>query len=178
MKSFISLMILGVLFLCRCSQGGRDMSTTDTTDSSQNELPDTSVLYRNILCKDSVLFNEGFNSLDTAIVSSLISDDFEFYHDEHGITETKSDFLQGIASLKELPFKIWRVVKTESFEVFPMYTSGKSELYGAVQNGVHEFYQQKEGEKACKTSVARFSHLWVIENGEWKLKRVFSYDHQ
>lgn len=178
MNSFISLMIVGVLFLSCGSQEGRETSMIDTADSSQNVLPDTSVLYRNILSKDSVLFNAGFNSLDTAVVSSLISDDFEFYHDEHGVTESKSDFLQGIASLKELPFRTWRVVKTESSEVFPMYTSGKSELYGAVQNGVHEFYQQKAGEKARKTTVARFSHLWVIEKGEWKLKRVFSYDHK
>ncbi len=63
-------------------------------------------------------------------------------------------------------------------EVFPLYKDNSQVLYGAIQNGVHDFDQQYEGEVARKTNTARFTHLWIIENGDWKLKRVLSYDHQ
>ena len=128
--------------------------------------------------KDSLLFQIGFNQIDTAQVSGMISNDFEFYHDEHGITETKSVFVNNINGIRELPFKTWRVLVEGSMEVFPLYEDNSQQLYGAVQNGSHDFYQQKEGEDARKTNTARFTHLWIIENGDWKLKRVFSYDHQ
>ena len=63
-------------------------------------------------------------------------------------------------------------------EVFPLYKDNGQVLYGVIQTGVHDFYQQDEGEDAHKTTTARFTHLWVVENGNWKLKRVLSYDHQ
>ena len=63
-------------------------------------------------------------------------------------------------------------------EVFPLCTDNKQKLYGAIQNGIHDFYQQEKGEKARKTNTAKFTHLWIIEDGDWKLKRVLSYDHQ
>lgn len=112
------------------------------------------------------------------MVASLISQDFEFYHDEHGLTNTKQDFLNSIHGIKELPFKTWRVLVESSVEVYPMYQDNKQELYGILQNGVHEFYQQYEGEEPQQTSTAQFSHLWVLEDDQWRLKCVISYDHQ
>lgn len=181
MKKLSGFIILSGLTLASCRESITDKNSTqfkDSTIRAEKHIADTSDLYKSILIQDSLLFNEGFNKLDTAQVASLICDDFEFYHDEHGVTETKSDFVSGIASIKELPFKTWRVLKTETSEVFPMYSENRSVLYGAIQNGVHEFYQQKEGEEARKSSTARFSHLWIKENGIWKLKRVFSYNHK
>lgn len=135
-------------------------------------------LYDLILKKDSVLFQAGFNQIDTHQVAQLISKDFEFYHDEHGLMETKSDFLLSIYSLHDLPFKTWRTLKTETVKVFPLYTENKSKLYGILQTGEHEFFQQKKHAEAQRTSLAKFNHLWILENNEWKLKRVLSYDHQ
>lgn len=135
-------------------------------------------LFKLIKEKDSLLFQIGFNQIDTSQVANLTSTDFEFYHDEHGITETKSRFVSNIEGIRELPFKTWRTLVDGSMEVFPLYKNNSQELYGAIQNGVHDFYQQNEGENAIKTNTARFTHLWIIENGEWKLTRVLSYDHQ
>ena len=47
-----------------------------------------------------------------------------------------------------------------------------------LMNEQSSIYQQNEGEDTRKTNTARFTHLWIIENGAWKLKRVLSYDHQ
>lgn len=135
-------------------------------------------LFNLIREKDSLLFQIGFNQIDTVEVIKLTSNDFEFYHDEHGITETKSEFVSNIAGIKDLPFKTWRILVDGSMEVFPLYKDNSSILYGAIQNGFHDFYQQIEGDDARKTNTARFTHLWIIENGEWKLRRVLSYDHQ
>ena len=134
-------------------------------------------LFEVIKEKDSLLFDIGFNQIDTAQVARLISEDFTFYHDEHGITQGKADFLKDIHSISGLPFKTWRVLDEKSLEVFLMHKENGKVLYAAIQNGMHSFYQQKEGEKANKTSTARFSHLWILEHGQWKLKNAFSYNH-
>jgi len=52
------------------------------------------------------------------------------------------------------------------------------QTYGALQSGEHDFYIQEPDKALIKTSIAKFSHLWVLVNGEWKLKRVLSFDHQ
>jgi len=63
-------------------------------------------------------------------------------------------------------------------EVYPLYENNSQVLYGAIQNGSHDFYQQYDGEEAQKTNTAKFTHVWIIEKGDWKLKRVLSYNHQ
>jgi hypothetical protein len=172
------LSLIGLLS-CGADPAVQDNPVPDHVSSAPQSLAqeDTSALFQTLQQCDNLLFDIGFNTIDTVQVSQLIDDDFEFYHDEHGVTETKTDFIRGIASLRDLPFKTWRVLQPGSVEVFPMYRNGKSELYGAVQTGIHEFYQQKVGEEARKTSTASFTHLWILDNGNWKLKRVLSYDH-
>ena len=171
----ISLAIFCVLLSCT----NKDNHTAEKTSAILDEVnPEDTELFKLIREKDSLLFQIGFNQIDTLQVAKLISTDFEFYHDEHGITETKSGFLRNINGIRELPFKTWRTLVDSSMEVFPLYKENSQVLYGAIQNGVHDFYQQNEGEEARKTNIARFTHLWIIENGDWKLKRVLSYDHQ
>ena len=143
-----------------------------------NAEPEDQNLFDLIREKDSLLFQVGFNQIDTSQVVNLTASDFEFYHDEHGITDSKSAFVNNINSIRELPFKTWRVLEEKSMEVFPLYKDNSSVLYGAIQNGINDFYQQNEGEDARKTNTARFTHLWILENDNWKLKRVLSYDHQ
>ena len=163
--------------MCSCT----NIVTQIVDDCSKETVelnPENQELFDLIKEKDSLLFQIGFNQIDTSQVSELATTDFEFYHDEHGITETKSAFVNNINGLRELPFKTWRTLVEGSMEVFPLYKDNSQVLYGAIQNGTHDFYQQIEGEDARKTNTARFTHLWIIEDGDWKLKRVLSYDHQ
>ncbi len=137
-----------------------------------------SELYKTIKEMDGILFENGFNKCIISDMEPLISDDLEFYHDQGGITNSKEDFLstikQNICSNQEQ--KPIRKLMENSLEIFPLYANGM--LYGAIQNGVHEFYIRKAAKEPYLTSTAKFSHLWIKEKDVWKLKRVLSYDHQ
>lgn len=127
--------------------------------------------------KDSQVFTLGFNQCDIKQFAKLVSDDFEFYHDKAGITESKQQFLDimkdGVCKSEYQPK---RELVAGSLQVFPLYNNGK--LYGAIQNGEHQFYETVELGKTKHTSTAKFSHLWLLQQEQWKLARVLSFDHQ
>jgi CubicO group peptidase (beta-lactamase class C family) len=134
-------------------------------------------LYKTIKEKDSLLFNIGFNDCDIAQFEKLVSDDFEFYHDQAGPTKSKSEFIHGIENgLCKLAYKPKRVLDEESLEVYPLMKN--EEIYGAIETGIHNFYAIEENKEEYLTSIAKFTHLWTLENGNWKLSRVLSYDHK
>ncbi len=60
----------------------------------------------------------------------------------------------------------------ESLKVYPIQN------YGAIETGTHTFYAVKQGEPDRLTETGQFAHFWKQENGQWKLSRVLSYDHQ
>ncbi|MFZ0597686.1 MAG: serine hydrolase domain-containing protein, partial [Flavobacterium sp.] len=63
-----------------------------------------------------------------------------------------------------------------STEIYPLAKKGV--LYGALQIGIHQFFEPTPEGKDKFGSTARFTHVWILENGVWKLRRSFSYDHQ
>jgi len=136
-----------------------------------------SELFMTLKATDSLLFNVGFNTCDLSQFENLTSEDFEFYHDKSGITPSKSEFLSSIKDgLCKLSYKARRELVQGSLEVFPLENKGV--LYGAIQMGRHRFYAKEEGKKEHFTSIAKFTHVWIIDKGEWKLQRGLSYDHQ
>lgn len=138
----------------------------------------SSELFRTLKKLDGIIFENGFNKCLLSEMEPFISNDLEFYHDQGGITKTKENFLltikENICSNQEQ--KPIRKLVENSLEVFPLYDKGV--LYGALQNGVHEFYIKESGKDLYLTSTAKFSHLWIKETDNWMLKRVLSYDHQ
>ena len=134
-------------------------------------------LFRVLKTKDSLLFEVGFNTCDISQFENLVSGNFEFYHDRSGITSSKSAFITSIRDgLCKLPYRPRRELNENSLEAYPMEKNGV--LYGAVQTGTHSFYAVETGKPDRLTSVARFTHVWLQENGSWKLSRGISYDHQ
>ena len=137
-----------------------------------------SELFKTLKAKDSILFKIGFNTCDLKKSVELISDDLEFYHDKSGITNSKEEFVatmeNGICRPDNVE-KIYRFLIAESLEVFPMYDNEK--LYGALQNGKHFFSPNQSMTFEETDNNALFSHLWILENDSWKLKRVISYNH-
>ncbi|MDX6191343.1 serine hydrolase [Flavobacterium sp. Fl-318] len=137
-----------------------------------------SELYKTIMSKDSLLFNVGFNTCDVSQFENLYADDFEFYHDTDSISN-KAQFLinlkKGICD-KSRPYRYRRELVTGSTEVYPLYKNGI--VYGAIQMGRHRFYEISPGKPEQAGSYAKFTHLWLLKNKDWKLARSLSYDHQ
>lgn len=151
------------------------ISTLSITAFGQVEK--TSELYKLIKEKDSLLFNIGFNSCEIKQFENLLSANFEFYHDQAGVTSSKSKFILGIKDgLCDLKYKPKRVLAENKMDVFPLEKNGV--LYGAIQSGVHNFYAIEGNKSEYLTSIAKFTHVWVLENGEWKLIRGLSFDHK
>ncbi len=133
-------------------------------------------LFKILKANDSLLFNLGFNNCDLSQFEKLVSENFEFYHDQAGITSTKAAFILGVKNgLCKLPYKPVRELEENSLEVFPLQNEGV--LYGAIQTGRHSFYAIEKDKPRRLTSTAKFTHVWLIENGVWKLSRGLSYDH-
>lgn len=137
----------------------------------------SSELYRTLKSKDSLLFNIGFNHCDIVQFENLISDHFEFYHDKSGMTLSKAAFISSIKDgLCKMSYKPRRELLESSLQVYPLENNGV--LYGAIQMGVHRFYAIEKDKPEYLTSTAKFTHVWLLENGDWKLSRGLSYDHQ
>jgi hypothetical protein len=107
-----------------------------------------------------------------------MSEDLEFYHDKSGIINSVPQFLSvmkaGICDPTHT-FKSRRELIEGSLEVYPL--NNNDELYGAIQTGEHRFFEKNKDQPEHAGSIAKFTHLWVLENSQWKLKRILSYDH-
>ncbi len=139
------------------------------------QVPRSSELHKTLKSKDSLIFHISFSSCEISGLEPLISQDIEFYHDQSGTLIGYTAFIENLKNgLCANPGQTRRQLQEGSLEVYPLYENGI--LYGALQNGVHSFYQRNpQGESLG--SVARFSHLWLLQE-EWKLTRVISFDHK
>lgn len=139
-----------------------------------------SELYKTIISKDSLLFDVGFNICDISQFENLLSEKFEFYHDIDGISDRKkflNDLKTGLCRDPK-NYQARRELLPESTEIYALhnkYDQGK--IYGAIQVGVHQFFEKQPGKPEGFGSAARFTHVWLLENEEWKLSRSFSYEH-
>ena len=132
-----------------------------------------STLFKQLKKNDSIVFNASFRTCNLKELSTLIMDDLEFYHDKAGVMSGKETFINNTKNgLCKSTNDLNRELDASSLEVFPMYKTG-GDLYAAIQKGVHFFY-----ENGKKVGVARFTHLWVLNDKKWMLKRVLSYDHK
>lgn len=134
----------------------------------------TDALYKTILSKDSLLFSVGFNTCDIKQFEDLLSNNLKFYHDKGGIADRAKfldDLKNGLCKSPETR-QVKRILVPGSTEVFPLYKDGI--LYGAIQNGEHLFYESPESEPGS----AKFSHVWILENGDWKLQTSLSFNHK
>lgn len=142
-----------------------------------SQVDTSSQLYKVLKTTDSLLFNIGFNTCDIRQFEDIVSDNFEFYHDKAGLTLSKQAFIASIKDgLCKLPYKPKRELIEGSLEVYPLEKDGV--IYGAIQTGEHQFYALKKDKPEYVTSTAKFTHLWLLENGTWRLSRGFSYNHQ
>ena len=118
---------------------------------------------------DSNLFDASFASCDAAKANAIFTDDVEFYHDEAGFAagEKVRENTRRLTASCPSHRGVTRTVVPGSLRVYPI------EGYGAVQVGVHRFDERG----AATSTLARFVHVWRLQDGRWRLARVLSLDH-
>ncbi|WP_137905241.1 serine hydrolase [Chryseobacterium sp. 2VB] len=144
---------------------------------TQAQTEKTDPLYKTIMSKDSLFFSVGYNTCNIKLMENLLSEKFEFYHDKGGFEDREKfiiDFKNGLCKSPET-YQIKRVLINKSTEIYPMYKDGK--IYAAIQNGDHLFYEKIVNHAEKLVGEAKFTHLWILENGEWKLKNSLSFNH-
>ena len=135
-------------------------------------------LYSELATLDSVVFANVYTCNSTKN-ETFFTDDIEFYHDKGGLTKSKKTLVDELRNnfCGEGKTKLRRELVKGSMEVYPISN------YGAVQLGDHRFYVTENARlsggrgKEVLSGVAKFIHVWKYENGEWRISRVFSYDH-
>jgi len=122
-------------------------------------------LFNTIKSLDAKLF-DAYNKCDLEVLSSMVADDLEFYHDQSGLSVGKAPFLAAIK--QNICGKVQRTLLEKTLEVYPL------KGYGAVEIGVHRFHHPNE---PANIGDAKFVNIWHNDNGVWKVTRVISYDH-
>lgn len=140
------------------------------------QVPKNSEIFLTLKKQDSIFFERSFNLCDLKYLSVAVHKDLMFYHDQSGI-QNRSIFIENTKKYicSDTIRKPIRKVVEESMAVFPMYNNGV--LYGAIQSGIHDFYIREKNKVDVHTSRAKFTHLYLLENGNWLLKEVLSFDH-
>ena len=139
-------------------------------------IPEEAALAPIIAERDAVLFATMFDRCDPAALADLVTDDLEFYHDRGGLTATRTTFVADYAKgceARKAP-NAWRSRR----ELVP----GTMQVYaipgvGAVEEASHLFYERQGDGPEKLVGRARFSMLWRLEDGHWRLARAFSIDH-
>jgi len=134
--------------------------------------------FEEIAAADQALFSAFFDRCDMATLAKMVTDDFEMFHDKNGyMTKSGKEFLDGIAGTCARQktgedYRARRELVPGTLKVYPL------DNYGAVEIGVHRFYQLLPGKPEKLVEVSQFTHVWKKEEGGWKLSRVLSYDHR
>lgn len=108
-----------------------------------------------------------FNNCDLDTLSTLYAPDVEFFHDLNGRVMNREQFLQAVR--KNICGKLQRRALPGTMEVYPMAK------VGAIQMGQHCFV--KTGQPDC-VQRGRYFILWRFDGSDWRIAKVFSYDHR
>jgi hypothetical protein len=139
--------------------------------------PDTKALTAEVKAADEQLFALIFQRCDPPALRAMLTSDFEMYHDRDGVVTTSADkFVADYAKncagwSKPDAWRSRRALVPQSLGVWPVPG------FGAIEQGDHEFYEHQGGRPEKKVGFARFTSLWKLEDGRWKLARALSYAH-
>jgi hypothetical protein len=145
--------------------------------SAQAQAPENSKLFSDIMALDSQLFDEGFNQCKPNIFEALMDEKLEFFHDKGGI-QNRKEFLEAVkrnicSNLNQKPI---RTLLAGSSKVYPLENNGV--LYGAIQQGEHQFHTKGTDPSIAGYTIAKFTHVWLLRDKTWKLRTALSFDHQ
>jgi hypothetical protein len=129
-----------------------------------------------ILLKDS-LFWQHYNNCNVEAMRDFFTADVEFYHDKGGMIKGLDQFLtvskQNLCSNANFRLKREAVAGT----VHAALLKNNDIVYGAILSGQHVFYIIENGGEPRLDGLAKFTHLFLKTEGDWKMSRILSYDH-
>lgn len=138
-----------------------------TPAAGQAQEPD---LYAEIAEMDRVVFGAA-RVCDEATLNRVFREDVEFYHDRGGLMQPRERVVGGImGTCEDDGVGLRRSLVEGTMEVHPVPG------FGAIQTAEHIFFELVDGEEQ-QVGSARLVHVWQKAGGEWKLARVFSFDH-
>jgi hypothetical protein len=128
----------------------------------------TGALFDELARMDSEMFDASFASCDADKANAIFADDVEFYHDKAGFSsgEQVRENTRNLVASCPRERGVTRSLVPGSLRVYPIHD------YGAAQLGTHRFDERG----AATSTLARFVHLWRMQDGKWRLTRVLSLD--
>jgi hypothetical protein len=147
-------------------------------------VPQGPALTEAIRARDAEFFRLAFLGCDPARLRTMLTPDFEMYHDQGGVVATNADAFVADYDRqcheKQRRPDAWhsrRELVASSLNVHPVPN------YGAIEDGEHLFYEWQgaatgpEDQAGRLVGRARFTQLWRLTPDGWRLARVFSYAH-
>jgi Domain of unknown function (DUF4440) len=142
-------------------------------------LPDRAALTAQIAARDSEFFKLFFEGCDPARVRAMMADDIEMYHDKGGFVwrgaeAAVADYSKSCEERKKPDsWRSRRELVRASLRVDPVPG------HGAIEDGVHLFYERQGDGPERLAGRARFTQLWTLgPDGAWRLARIFSFAHE
>lgn len=130
---------------------------------SMAQVPEDSALYQKILALDAAYF-EAYNTCDIDGQAGLLDESLEFYHDQGGLSTSKTEILESIR--ENICGKVSRSLVEGSVEVHEI------KGFGAVELGLHRFFNREEPDAESKPS--RFITVWKQDGDRWLMHRIIS----
>lgn len=130
---------------------------------SMAQVPEDSALYQKILALDAAYF-EAYNTCDIDGQAGLLDESLEFYHDQGGLSTSKTEILESIR--ENICGKVSRSLVEGSVEVHEI------KGFGAVELGLHRFFNREEPDAESKPS--RFITVWKQDGDHWLMHRIIS----
>ncbi len=143
------------------------LSLTHVDAQARRGLAPDDPLFRTVAALDAQVF-AAFNRCDLDTLGRFFAEDLEFYHDIDGLSRSRATFIEAVKN--NICGKVTRELVPDTLEVHPM--NG----FGAIEMGVHRFHHPGRDDVE-PIGEGRFTHIWRLENGEWTIIRVISYDH-
>ncbi len=153
------------------------LSAITARAQTEGAAPASQAVVDALAARDAAFFTAFFDRCDPVAVRAMVTDDFEFFHDKGGLTNTTGDSFAA-----DLKGHCERVATGEDFASRRELIPGSVKVYvlnnyGAMTVGEHRFFKLTPGKPDEQTETGRFIIVWKLDAGIWKMARVVSYDH-
>ena len=131
-----------------------------------------------VAAADAALFKTFFEECAPAKLDTMLTPDFEMYHDREGVVARDSKSFVALytkqCEAKKAPdaWRSRRELVADSLNVEPVPG------FGAIEEGDHVFYERQGDGPEKLVGRAHFVQLWQLTSTGWRLSHVLSYSHR